>query len=583
MKKVFIILLFMTVLFFCVGCDFLYQRTDKNGDVRDGDLTEYVITTSDGKKVNFASNEPLTVAIAEPNGQVCDASYETGQYCIYYFYLGKIKNLPFRKTKSIKCTKETSTVSFEFSETTSESISKTITESKTKSISTSSSDSLEYSMELSAGTSINKIGEKLGFKLGSSVSSSDSSTYSISNTTQFSKTAAVKEAISLTMSKQNGFEEGYSYRAVWYNTVDYYGIIIYDKTKGTYSATTEAYVTNPEGEICIIKSIDTNGNFDEWDTGDVVSFDVLEAVDYAKNHNCDNKMDPDGSEFNPYLISSWDELTNSVNNLEYNQKDKYWMLVKDITIPSTVQYNDKCIFSNLYAKIIGCENKITGMRLGMTNGSGTSQMALFEKISDGAEIKNVWFDNNKVEFNGSGGKNYAYAAILAIENYGKIIDCKFTNNVVNIDENSYTKGSHMRIGTIVVYNKDSGVIENCQVSGSKINGDCDTENGKNGTSCPTTVYAGGIASWNEGKVDKCQVKNSEISTRACLAQGSGDNQTKKSYAGGAVGYNESSAQCSAVVDQSSVSVSAKIKVYERGVFYYNSTEYNGNENLVYNK
>ena len=557
--KVFSLLPVLFLSLAICGCSFVF-----NDSTTSDDPAKEIIAL-----VSEASN--LYEIEASDGGQIFDTSYDIGVYDIYYFYLGEIRDMPFKESSTLLCQAQAFTYQFEFSESSTSTVSETINRSTTRSVTYGASE--QHNLKFKTGKELSSVMEfEYGISLGFSKSTLSSSSYSTSNTKTFSETISKKESISVTLSSANGFENGYSYKMLWFNTLDIYGVILYDKYEGTYSYSTVGYVCDVNPKATIIKSKDKQGHFDNWNKDDTIPFDVDSALEYVKTHTPEQKIEQDGSEKKPYLIASWDDFAESVNDSTRNKTDVYWLIVKDIAVPA-YEAKDGSIFNELFAKVKGSGKTISGINLTMTSGSGRVNIGLFETIREGSSVSGLVFNDDRISFASSGGRNYSYSGILAAVNKGEITDCEFRNCTVSIDENSYNDYSHVTLGTIVGQNE--GKIENCTVSSSTLFADSDTENGED-VKRATTASAGGVCGINKGEIDSCSVSSTTIEVRACYFK-YGDALQHLANAGGAVGWQQSGGTCKAIC---SATLSAKDKKYEYEFFVKKAQETNGNIGTV---
>lgn len=161
-------------------------------------------------------------------------------------------------------------------------------------------------------------------------------------------------------------------------------------------------------------------------------------------------------------------------------------------------------------------------------------IALFSVIGEDGVVKNL--NISQCSFSGN-----ANIGAIAGTNNGEILDCNIKETDIvakaenaggicginngKIDESVTTQGSSVahkgNAGSVAGYNKPDGVISSHKSS----DGNIKSLNCSNG--------AGGIAGYNEGKIEKCEVVQADISD---VFSGGGDEP--KTFAGGITAYNK---------------------------------------------
>lgn len=202
------------------------------------------------------------------------------EYYVYYFYLGKISQVPAYSSVAMQYNYDTE-VTISFSSLTQESLTQTISKA-TEIIDTHSYTS---GFQISLQEYIDAFYAGL-----SSEQSTDhhwtnnwGTTITESKTTTDSYIKEYGEGYSETVSftKDAGFKKGNYYRISFYETVKAYGVLIYDVKKDIYTPASYAFMEKSSTVRTWEESAD--GIF-AYESSDTIDFNVNAAIDYAKRN-----------------------------------------------------------------------------------------------------------------------------------------------------------------------------------------------------------------------------------------------------------------------------------------------------------
>ena len=270
-----------------------------------------------------------------------------------------------------------------------------------------------------------------------------------------------------------------------------------------------------------------------------------------------SNTDGDGTEEYPYIITTPNQLADlaiQVNAGDSNFNDKYYQLGNDIDL-SNYQDGEGWIpigkDSPFMGYFDGNHNKITGLKINISDNSyGYAPVGLFGIIS-GGEIKNIGVENIEIIINET---DWGYAGGIVGMNGGKV-------------SNSYSTGtinSLITAGGVVGYNDYGSIVSNCYSSVSvscygwrwdfAAGGIIGENRGVVSTSYSTNLIngynlSGGIVGHNyEGTVSNCY-SIGEVSSESCAGGIVGQNfgsvttcysmaiVSSNYYLGGVVGVN----------------------------------------------
>lgn len=183
----------------------------------------------------------------------------------------------------------------------------------------------------------------------------------------------------------------------------------------------------------------------------------------------------EGTQSDPYLISTWCQLYQILQDDSRNTKDTYYKLTNHL-MPTV---DSRQWTTRFYANLDGNGKTIY-------NGTGTHLSAIFDE--NYGTIKNVNLRYNILHV------LYEEFSTLAADNYGVISNCT-TNGKIDF---TYYKGSGGKVwncGAIVSVNHQGAVVENCEnIMDYEVYG-----------SIPN-VFLGGIAGRNAGAIRDCTNK-----------------------------------------------------------------------------
>lgn len=260
------------------------------------DTTSTDDNTSEADTVNSLSvfNSNLAYAGVQQENEITFANSINidGKYCIYYFYLGNVSNVPIYSTDAVLYEKENEKYVFEFKKLKSEELESSI--SKTKETIDTHSYTGGFSVKI--GASISAGAKEAANDAGNSISASASIGTSHSWTNNWGSIATnVKSStekyleedtssftLSGVYSEENGFKKGKYYRRTIFDSVGAYGVLIYDVENNSYSATDDFLLINNSRKIEWEESDDAYFKYPQTKS---LTFDLNKAIKYAETHS----------------------------------------------------------------------------------------------------------------------------------------------------------------------------------------------------------------------------------------------------------------------------------------------------------
>ncbi|MFR9585308.1 MAG: hypothetical protein SNI20_04185 [Rikenellaceae bacterium] len=216
---------------------------------------------------------------------------------------------------------------------------------------------------------------------------------------------------------------------------------------------------------------DTEYGYNKWMVSGnyaVLDFDTVSTAE-ATWINCaaSSYAGGNGSESNPYLIATDDQMALLLKDVDDGNSGNYYQLTADINL-SAYEWSET---SNYFSGILdGAGYTISGLRF-----SSSDNGALFIGLKTDAVVKNLYLD---VDITSS-----SHAAGIAISNYGTIINCGVSGSITSLGE-EYT----YNIGSIAAQNNGS-ISNSFSVAEVTYAGD--------------EPYVGGIVGDNKGSVNLC--------------------------------------------------------------------------------
>lgn len=217
-----------------------------------------------------------------------------GKYYVYYFYLGTIQDVPVYSSYTLQYSVDEE-VAFMFSESSREELTKSVSRSSE----TVDMHSYEGGFDVKIGGEISSEVNLLVKNVKRSISVSAETDHrwtsnwgTIVNDTETTIEYYLKETTSslaskVVFSEENGFKKGNYYRKTFFETVDAYGVLVYDIENDTYSADDDFLFKNSGRMLRWEESAD--GNFEYQPTKNLL-FDLDAAIEYAKNHKPTEKL-----------------------------------------------------------------------------------------------------------------------------------------------------------------------------------------------------------------------------------------------------------------------------------------------------
>ena len=222
-----------------------------------------------------------------------------------------------------------------------------------------------------------------------------------------------------------------------------------------------------------------------------------------------------GHEKSPYLISNLTQLKDFASNSAYHAAGVHVRLTSDINLTGVT-----------LSKISSYNGVFDG------NGHtlyGTSDNYVLFNTNNGT-IKNLTVSDATLSFSTSGS---SIGGIIAITNTGKIINCHVKNSSMTLYSHNYL-GNSQGVTALSVYlgaisSRNSGTIEYCSVDNVALKAEASSREAYNaqsglsqlsfpdGTVIHMTVYVGGIAGENSGRVRNCYVEDTSINSKIYAA------------------------------------------------------------------
>ena len=246
-------------------------------------------------------------------------------------------------------------------------------------------------------------------------------------------------------------------------------------------------------------------------------------------------LDGRGTEIDPYLIGSYDDLLEFARLVNEGKENQYAELINDIDAQKSEEESKKWTpigeEENVYKGIFnGNKKTIRGLHVETDGIAG-----LFGEISSDAVVENVILENSYIKGNFVGG--------LVVYNKGKIFNCRNAGVVMaDVGDENYAGGvAGVNYDGSVVGCRNVGevmsignwacaggvVVDNIgEISGCSNTGNVKVEKTNNSSEEEENSLVGGVVALNEGKVASCNnigtviIKGNDI------------------YAGGVVGSNE---------------------------------------------
>lgn len=194
--------------------------------------------------------------------------------------------------------------------------------------------------------------------------------------------------------------------------------------------------------------------------------------------------------------------------------------------------------ANFSGELHGNGKTISGMTYSFYDGADVD-WGMFITVNSGAKIHKVTFNDCSATYAPS-SEGYATYEVrfgfVAAFNYGKIEDCIFTDNKININGNTKEADQFNYAGVIVSAN--FGTIDQCRVAECKINLDSDAVTSETTTTMNAKAIAGGVCAENlsGATVSNCTSEGNTIETRVCYFSGD-EGRDVVAAAGGIMGFN----------------------------------------------
>lgn len=196
---------------------------------------------------------------------------ENKYYC-YYFHLGTVANVPLYTSVAMQYLYDTK-VTLTYSKLTSKSLQKSISE-------------VSESIEMKSYTINAQIGvgwSILSAELSGQWTQSWNNTVTISHETEQAYLSQFSDGYQeeIEFSEDAGFIKGNYYRLSFYETVDAYGVLVYDVATGEYFAANDFFLKNNT----TVRAWETSptGIF-KYERQQNLQFDADQAVEYVNNH-----------------------------------------------------------------------------------------------------------------------------------------------------------------------------------------------------------------------------------------------------------------------------------------------------------
>lgn len=376
----------------------------------------------------IASNLPAYTAIQQEDGLTfANAINAENSFVYYYFYLGKLYNTPVFISESF-CYDEDTSIAVEFPYSSELSnigdyVSKTSyypSDVTYSSYGTLPSDASYYF------SSIKYIYENQEECSGYNAAYAwtedwngileNHNTYLNSYNKIYNSSDDDLFSPKIDISEENGFVKGYYYRMAYYETVNVYGVLVYDVKNKTYYSTTDSFLLN--NNFTRVWETSTNSYF-SYSSNQKLSFNIAKAINYVEQNNMAMfptiffpEMSGLGTESSPYLIYSVEQLQGINNDLSASYK-----LMSDLDL-SNIEWLPIGLIYGQYKKFSGSfdgnGHTIKGLTMNASplRAGVDSYVGLFGIVED-ATLTNIKFKDVNILFpNKSKKSTYVYVGTL---------------------------------------------------------------------------------------------------------------------------------------------------------------------------
>ena len=208
------------------------------------------------------------------------------KYLFYYFYLGTVYDVPIYTSTIFEYQFDTEvTISFDSltSETLSKSLEQTQQTVETKSLSSGMEIGFRQEVSAEGNIAFAKIKGTAGFSQDFDVRKSkewsDAKSEAVSTSDSYLKKYEQGYSKRINFNEAARFKLGYSYRMVFYNSVNAYGVLAYDIANKTYSPLNDFLL---ESNGLIRKWEESKDGRFVYEQKKSLSFDVNRAIEYAE-------------------------------------------------------------------------------------------------------------------------------------------------------------------------------------------------------------------------------------------------------------------------------------------------------------
>lgn len=556
---------------------FIYNKQSINDDTNDNNNQgSSTVNKYDIENINGAKTLRAYLGRQAENLELSNSINIDDRYYVYYFYLGTVERAPIYTATAVKYDFDT-TFKFNFGKLTSEKMAN----SKSKVVEIIDTHSYTGGFNVGFQQNVELGAEFMGQDMNTSFTTNQSTDHHWTNNwgNTVTNSEMVEESylseyskgleISLSLDEENGFVKNYYYRISFYETIETYGVLVYDVNSTAkneiekYTVAYQNFIVSDNPTLIIEESED--GRFDYGDNTDIV-FDVDSAINIASKNKPENVEVSTSNEI--HIRFPYDMFL-----MANGSKGKTFVLDNDIDFKGI---NWKTI-ENFEGTLDGNNNKITNLTFEFYDNASV-EWGLFKNITSDGEVKDLDFKNCVAKYIAP-GVGYAVSNVkfgfLATYNYGEISGCEFLGNTIDIDANTKVSNQYVYCGVIVCENY--GFIRESVSNQNLINIDCDSVSSDSADDKCTVAIAGGICAYNqrEGNINSCTAQKNVIKTRVCYISDEGEDV--KSTSSGITAFNYGNLSNNTAEDNTLSAIKRYYKA-KWGLFgKFKGTEFEGEE------
>lgn len=251
----------------------------------------------------------------------------------------------------------------------------------------------------------------------------------------------------------------------------------------------------------------------------------------------------DGSESNPYLISSASQL-NKISEIKFekdSEKVPYFKLVCDIDLSGIVlEKIGKDKSSPFNGVIDGNYHSISNYHkftFDQADNDGYTQMGFVSCLGESGIIKNLTIKDSKIDIYGLKANTMHRIGLLAANSFGQVENCHVKDSTIRIISKINQSADSIKtmcVGGLVGKQEKAGFVKNSSAERITIN--VETNNIQNSVA---GALIGQKGSEKGNMIERCSVIDSTVSVTSQISNPT--DQNIKNYVGGFVGYSSGKA------------------------------------------